>query len=182
MKSTKRKRNFKLKLKLKIQKKDDVDTADSLSPRESPKYSGKFNENHIYQIEQNLFMCGYPSTRNLEALKAQGITRIVNLTSHYCKNLHETTIKYSNFELADNPKFNLLDKLDLILKELARCLNNGERVLVHCKMGVSRAPSIVIAFLIKHRGFAYKEAFKYVQNRNGKIAPNLGYLMQLQTL
>lgn len=189
MKTSKRKRALKFRLKLKkITLKDTgcEDTADSLSPEpylEKPFVPlGKFNQSKMYQILPNLFMSGFSSAKSLKAIKENQISHIINLTSQHCENPHQEIIEYSNFRLSDNSSFNLLGQLSNITQEIHNKIQIGKKVLVHCKMGVSRAPSIVIAYLILKRGMTYNSGFDYVLGINPKIAPNLGYLMQLQNL
>lgn len=45
-------------------------------------------------------------------------------------------------------------------------------VLVHCQAGVSRSPSVVIAFLMSHLGLSYSEAKEFVKKKRSCIAPN----------
>ena len=51
-------------------------------------------------------------------------------------------------------------------------------VLVHCIAGFSRAPTIVIAYMMKRMKWDIDRAYKYVQERR-VIAPNSGFLKQL---
>ena len=189
MKLSLRKRTLRLKLKkIKLTKEDDLeDTADSLSEQSLPKIKpeikfGKFNQTKLYEIKPNLFMSGYHSAKDLETLQESGITHVVNLTAQHCANFHSKYISYSNFKLSDNSNFDLNPFFAEITNLIQEKIYEGHKVLVHCKMGVSRAPSLVIAFLILKTNLSFKDAFDYVFQINSKISPNLGYLMQLQNL
>ena len=46
--------------------------------------------------------------------------------------------------------------------------------------GVSRSASIVIGFLMEHRGMSFTEAFDWVKTKRPKIQPNQGFLKQLK--
>ena len=48
-------------------------------------------------------------------------------------------------------------------------------VLVHCAAGVSRSASIVIAYLMRIKGWTYAEAFSYVKSKRFVICPNSGF-------
>jgi protein-tyrosine phosphatase len=52
--------------------------------------------------------------------------------------------------------------------------------MVHCLAGVSRSVSLVLAFLIKHQGFSYNQAFDFVKSRRKIIHPNDGFIQQLK--
>lgn len=54
---------------------------------------------------------------------------------------------------------------------LRQALRDGETVLVHCNMGVSRAPSVTIAALAIERGMTYNEAFNGVQEERNIVNP-----------
>lgn len=47
----------------------------------------------------------------------------------------------------------------------------GEVALVHCKAGISRSPTVVIAYLILFKGMGYAEAWKFVAARRNFIRP-----------
>jgi protein-tyrosine phosphatase len=52
--------------------------------------------------------------------------------------------------------------------------------MIHCLAGVSRSVSLVLAFLIKHRGCTYLKAFDCVKSRRKIIHPNDGFIQQLK--
>ncbi|MEQ2168934.1 hypothetical protein GOODEAATRI_019769, partial [Goodea atripinnis] len=62
-----------------------------------------------------------------------------------------------------------------------RDMKSGEAVLVHCKMGVSRSASTVIAYAMKQQHWSLEEALAYVRDRRSIVKPNDGFLKQLQT-
>lgn len=52
--------------------------------------------------------------------------------------------------------------------------------MVHCKMGVSRSASTVIAYAMKEYGWDLKQAFKYVKERRAVTKPNPSFMRQLE--
>ncbi len=54
-------------------------------------------------------------------------------------------------------------------------------MLVHCKMGVSRSASTVIAYAMKQQHWPLDVALAYVRDRRSIIKPNEGFMKQLQT-
>jgi hypothetical protein len=57
----------------------------------------------------------------------------------------------------------------------------GTRVLVHCKMGVSRSAATVLAYAMKQYGWGLEQALLHVQGLRPIVRPNPGFLRQLQT-
>lgn len=55
------------------------------------------------------------------------------------------------------------------------------KVLVHCIMGISRSPTITIAYLMIKKGFRAKDAVEKIK-RARDIRPNNGFLKQLVQL
>ena len=172
-----RKKRFHLKLnKLKIQgNQEDSDKCQEIG-NQSPR------KKEIFQIEKNLFLSGYQGAKNISLLKSQKISHIINLTAHKCPNIHEGMLQYSSFCFADNEKFDLSKHLEPVLEILRLQISKGETVLVHCQKGISRAPSVVMAFLIKDRGYSYEQALNFVQKKNPKAYPNFGFLTHLQRI
>ena len=136
----------------------------------------------LFRVTPHLFMSGYDSACDSQSLYQKGISHVVNLTSQHCPNSNFSQIQYSSFALADNPEFDLTPHLDVILKLILAKIREGKRVLVHCRMGISRAPSVIMAFLIKFVGMSYENAMDHLLNINSRISPNLGYLIQLEGL
>ncbi len=48
--------------------------------------------------------------------------------------------------------------------------------------GISRAPTVAIAYLIKFEAMGFDHAFDHVKRKSDKIDPNIGFLIQLQDL
>lgn len=53
-------------------------------------------------------------------------------------------------------------------------------VLVHCRMGISRSASLVIAFLMRKYKCGYDKAFVKVKDRRPIVHPNTGFVSQLK--
>ena len=172
----KKKKKF-LKLnKMKIQSKYE----DSDKCQETGKEST--SQQLIFKIEDHLFLSGYQGAKNRCILKEKNIKHIINLTAHKCSNVHEDLVTHSSFSFADHENFNLNDHLDSVIDIIQEKVEAKENVLVHCQKGISRAPSIIMGFLIKKRNFTYEQSLKYVQKKNPKSYPNWGFLVHLQNL
>lgn len=56
----------------------------------------------------------------------------------------------------------------------------GPCVLVHCEKGISRSPTVVIAYLVARNGWSVVEAFKFAQERRPCVEPNAGFMERLR--
>ena len=52
-------------------------------------------------------------------------------------------------------------------------------VLIHCQGGVSRSPTVTIAYLMHVNKQPFKEAYEFVKMKRPCIAPNLNFMGQL---
>ena len=56
----------------------------------------------------------------------------------------------------------------------------SSNVLVHCRSGVSRSASLVIAYCIGARKATFEAAYLYVKKRRTNVLPNDGFAKQLR--
>lgn len=66
--------------------------------------------------------------------------------------------------------FHFLDKVRV---------QSGTCALVHCLAGVSRSPTVAIAYVMKHLRMTSDEAYRYVKSKRPTISPNFNFLGQL---
>lgn len=88
---------------------------------------------------------------------------------------------YLNVRVYDDEKTNLLKHWDNTFKYITQAHKTGSKVLVHCKMGVSRSASVVIAYAMKAYAYNFSTALRYVKLRRNCIKPNKSFLQQLET-
>lgn len=55
----------------------------------------------------------------------------------------------------------------------------GGKVLVHCEAGISRSPTICMAYLMKTQRLRLEEAFDAVRQRRAVVSPNFSFMGQL---
>ncbi|SCV05181.1 LANO_0H01838g1_1 [Lachancea nothofagi CBS 11611] len=84
-------------------------------------------------------------------------------------------------DLDDNGEDRLLSQLDDILAFIDECYNRGEKVLVHCMVGVSRSATVCIAECMRRLNCDVLRAYLYVRVRrlNIIIQPNLMFVYEL---
>jgi protein tyrosine phosphatase len=70
--------------------------------------------------------------------------------------------------------------LTSVLPSIHESIMNGKRVCVHCKAGVSRSATVVIAYLMKYEKMDWHEAVQRVRELRPIICPNKGFLQVLK--
>ena len=65
---------------------------------------------------------------------------------------------------------------------ISEALNKNKNVIVHCAAGMSRSPTLVIAYLMIENRWSYEAAYNYVRSRRSIVEPNIGFAKQLKAL
>ena len=108
---------------------------------------------------------------NLEELNANKITHILNITREI-DNFFPAIFKYLNIREYDVEETDLLKYWDETYNFILGCMQVGGRVLIHCKMGISRSASTVCSFAMKHFGWKLEDALQYTKEKRTIINPN----------
>ncbi|CAG9536347.1 unnamed protein product [Cercopithifilaria johnstoni] len=113
-------------------------------------------------------------------LENNGIKYIVNVTNEV-ENFFPARLKYLKIRVSDEASTELLKYWNQTNHFIKEAKEKGGAVLVHCKKGISRSSSTVIAFAMKEYGWALSQAMEHVKNKRGCITPNIGFVEQLKT-
>lgn len=57
---------------------------------------------------------------------------------------------------------------------------SGGKVLVHCEAGISRSPTICMAYIMRTQRLQLEEAFDLIKQRRALVSPNFSFMGQLQ--
>lgn len=92
-----------------------------------------------------------------------------------CKNVHirhpKEHVPYSLYIPGeDHENYDLSVHFDSAINFIHQS-RKETNILVHCMAGVSRSVTLVLAYLIKHFGMSYNEAFRTVQRKRNKVTP-----------
>ena len=137
----------------------------------------------IKEVTGGVFISGYSSAANKTALKKHRITHILNLVGDdKCPNLYPSSITYYTLRMRDSAHVQIIHFVQTAVEFIAEALRQGGRVLIHCAMGRSRAPTIASAYLMWAEKLSFETAFAQVQQVQPQVQPNLGFFAQLQRL
>lgn len=139
-----------------------------------------------------LFIGDAEDAQDAEKLRRRGITAVVNMA--WIENPFEEEPLGGGDSQQNEPPLVLeylkLDVLDAKYQDMTWCFeqtaefiefhrSRGGRVLVHCHAGMSRAPSVCVAYCVRCLDMELARAYSHVRTCRGIIFPNDGFLQQL---
>ncbi|XP_069617259.1 protein phosphatase Slingshot homolog 2 isoform X2 [Ranitomeya imitator] len=131
------------------------------------------------EIFDHLYLGSEWNASNLEDLQTRGVRYILNVTREI-DNFFPGVFEYHNIRVYDEEGTDLLAYWNDTYKFISKAKKHGAKCLVHCKMGVSRSASTVIAYAMKEYGWNLDRAFDYVKERRTVTKPNPSFMKQLE--
>lgn len=132
------------------------------------------------EIFDHVYLGSEWNASNLEELQKNGVRHILNVTREI-DNFFPGMFNYLNVRVYDDEQTDLLKHWDDTFKYITKAKKEGSKVLVHCKMGVSRSASVVIAYAMKAYNWDFSQAWKHVKDKRNCIKPNNSFILQLET-
>ncbi|KAL2088281.1 hypothetical protein ACEWY4_015180 [Coilia grayii] len=132
------------------------------------------------RILDYLYLGSEWNAANFEELQKNNIGYILNVTMEI-DNFFPGSFTYMNIRVYDVESTDLLPHWKNTYTFINSARQSGQAVLVHCKMGVSRSASTVMAYLMKQQGWTMEEALAHVRERRPIVQPNDGFMQQLHT-
>jgi predicted protein tyrosine phosphatase len=123
-----------------------------------------------------LYLGDYSNALCKQKLKELGIKRIVNIS----KDLRcpfQDEFEYMQVKINDRSS----EQLSVHLKSTYDFIHESPGpVYVHCQMGISRSPSVVIAYVGRRFNLTFDEAYEVVERQRPCIMPNHGFKLQVK--
>jgi protein-tyrosine phosphatase len=121
-------------------------------------------EYDVNEIIPNLWLGNYKSAINKQFLDNYKITNVVTIMDNFYNKYRYGNITYMTIPVKD--KFvcnkNINDIFELSSSFIKKCLDNNEKVLVHCARGHHRSAALVVAFLIKYKDADFIKCIEYI--------------------
>uniref|UniRef100_A0A5S6QIU5 protein-serine/threonine phosphatase n=1 Tax=Trichuris muris TaxID=70415 RepID=A0A5S6QIU5_TRIMR len=131
------------------------------------------------QVFPYLYLGTEWNASNWDELKHNNVGFILNVTKEV-DNFFPGLFHYLKIRISDEESSELLKFWDITFKFIVKAREINSSVLVHCKKGISRSSSTVIAYAMKEYGFPLEEALNYVKEKRNCITPNRGFMEQLK--
>jgi len=113
-------------------------------------------------------------------------TAVIDCTSsragaNHCSTLSPPPgVRKLSLRLRDNLKQDISSRFWPAVKFIEEERKRNGHVFVFCQKGISRSASIVLAYLV-WKGLTNKQAQEELKQKRSKVAPNLGFLVQLDS-
>ena len=133
-------------------------------------------ENDINQITDTIYLGNVQAAFDKKKLKKLGIKKILTVMSAFGNHYSEHEFIHKSIEVDDAYDTNLICHF----KECLLFMEGRDKVFVHCAAGMSRSPTIVIAYLMWKRQLLLREAMEFVKSKRPEISPNLNFMNQLK--
>ena len=127
-----------------------------------------------------LYLSDLDSATDLALIETAGIGAVLTL-------MIETEVEFPSFIASKNMKIDDLANYNILpfLNEAFKFIDfyrTQTNVLVHCFAGISRSPTVVMAYIMKHLKCDYDTAFNIVKQVRKEIDPNHGFIEHLRAL
>jgi len=124
-------------------------------------------------VEGRLYLGDQYSATNHKKLAKLGITHILNMTRE---------IQYSKKRKITYLRICIEDGIEGVGKHFDKAIqfiDRGKVVLVHCKEGISRSASMVIAYLMKVNHWGFDRTFDFVKGKREVVNPHFNFQVEL---
>jgi len=141
------------------------------------------SSNAVSLILPSLYLGPCSAASNQAFLVAHSITHVLSVGSTPTRKVEG--VIYHRLPLTDSPASSISkvsDEASKIIDSVIKSKGGKGSILVHCSAGISRSPTLVVAYLMKARSMSLRSALKQVLRARPQVSPNPGFLRQLKQL
>jgi len=139
-----------------------------------------FVYNHIIadynRITDRIFLGNWAGANNDVFLNEYNIGYILNLSNQWYPK--KKGITYIDIPIEDTPSADIKYYFKETNDFFNKALQTEKNVYIHCRAGISRSTSALLAFLMS-KGLNMRQAVNYVYAKRSIIQPNRGFWIQL---
>lgn len=132
----------------------------------------------MYEVIPHLYLGNRMDGGSFERLLQNNIHRILQIEKEE-PTFESMFIERHIIDIPDSPLETILPLFPFTCQWIDDSITKGESILVHCKAGISRAPTFVIAYLIWKLKVSYDLARNLLLQKCPFIDPNWGFIHQL---
>jgi len=149
----------------------------------------KYFDSHLFKIHYNshpsqifewFYLGSFSNACDIKELRKNKINYILNCAIECHNKKLPKDIKELHLKIKDNENFDLINYFEEANEFINKCKLEGGTLLVHCKLGISRSASFVIAYLMENNNLSVEKALNFVKQKRNQIKPNEGFMSQLK--
>ncbi|OQR97609.1 hypothetical protein ACHHYP_10215 [Achlya hypogyna] len=151
-----------------------------MEPHPSPTHGKKMDYAGVCsQVTDFLFVGGAVVAAKHETLLAHGITHIINCAATVTPDYFPHLFSYYHLRLRDHATQDIHRHFYNIFHFIDKAREANGKVFVHCVKGISRSPTMAIAYLMAREHLGLYPALERVRSSRPVIDPNAGFIFQL---
>lgn len=123
----------------------------------------------------------YPVYRNTKEFQELKIDVIINCAEEI---VYPASNKYiiEHFPIEKNKNASMILYLETIYKKINDYLKNNKRIYVHCSDGLSRAPAVIIYYLMRDKKLTFNKAYMLIKLIRPSIKIYFNLILELKML
>ena len=133
-------------------------------------------EDDIDQITETIYLGNIDAAFNKKKLKQLGIKKVLTVMSAFGNHYSPHEFIHKSIDVDDDFRTNIICHF----KECISFIEGKDKIFIHCAAGMSRSPTIVIAYIMWKRKLRLNEAIKFVKEKRSIISPNDNFMNQLK--
>ena len=139
------------------------------------------------EVIPNIFIGNAAAARDPKFFNQHKISHVINVTekepNHFeqkIDDLRQSKVVYLHLPVSDKCSSTLSAYFAQTNAFIKDCLSSETNaLLIHCKCGVSRSSTVLLAFLVQVRRMTLSNALNLVRKKRRRIRPNIGFFLQL---
>ena len=129
----------------------------------------------------NWMYCGtFLNANNNAEIKALDIKYILNCAIEIKPKNLPKYVKYCQLNIVDDDSTDITLFFDQAFSFIEEARKNNQKILIHCRLGISRSPVLIIGYFIKYMGYTTEAALNLLTSQRSQIHPNSGFISQLK--
>jgi len=132
------------------------------------------------EIIPRLYVTDMYTATDAPTLERLRITHVVSVVDQETYP-YPSNVKHLHLPIADEISSNMARYFDDVVEWIKNAMDEDEsaNVVVHCICGVSRSPSVVIAYLMATQGMSLSDSLSHIKGKREISCPNSGFIDQL---
>ncbi|UIZ21221.1 hypothetical protein KXD40_000304 [Peronospora effusa] len=126
-----------------------------------------------------LYIGGAVAAKNKTLLIKKGITHVINCAASVAPAAFPDDFCYFNMKLRDHTSQDIARHFYSIFDFIERARKCGGCIYLHCVKGISRSPTMAIAYMMWYKNIGMREALDFVRQARPIVDPNAGFIFQL---